>query len=89
MDQFESRLPGRVFNERGGQVHSQKFKGGSLYCDAATGRVKVYYQSSFTAEETLQTKLQFEKEAVTEGVEIQAYNTDNGVFTLKSSQRSY
>ena len=53
LDQFESRFPGRVFDERGGQVHNQKFKGGFLYCDAATGRVKVYYQSSFTAEETL------------------------------------
>ena len=57
LDQFESRLPGRVFNNRGGQVHSQRYKGGSLFCDAATGRVKVYFQSSFTAEETLQTKL--------------------------------
>ena len=83
LDQFESCLPGSILDERGGQVHNQKFKGGSLYCDAATGRVKVYYQSSFTAEETLQTKLQSEKEAVAEGVEIQAYNKDNGVFTSR------
>ena len=32
------------------------------------------------AEETLQTKLQFEKEAAAEGVEIQAYSIDNRVF---------
>ena len=83
LDQFESWLPGSVLDERGGQVHNQKFKEGSLYCDAATGRIKVYFQSSFTAKETLQTKLQSEKEAVAEGVEIQAYNKDNGVFTSR------
>ena len=45
--------------------------------------MKVYLQDSFTAEETVQTKLRFEKESATEGVYIKAYNTDNGVFTAE------
>ena len=61
LDQFESRLPGRIFNNQGTLVHKHKYKGGSLYCNAATGRVKIYFQSFFTAKETLQKKLRFEK----------------------------
>ena len=45
--------------------------------------MKVYLQDSFTAEETVQAKLRFEKESAAEGVYIQAYNTDNGVFTAE------
>ena len=83
LDQFESRVPGRIFNNKGGQVHAHKYKGGSLYCDVATGRVKIYFQSSFTAEETVWTKILFEKESAAEGVKIRCYSTDNGVFTAK------
>ena len=82
VDQFESRLPGQVFSPRGSKITSQKYKGGSIYCDAATGWTKVYMQDSFTAEETVETKLRFEKECAAEGVEIKDYNTDNGVFQL-------
>ena len=55
-DQFESRFPGQVFTGRGTRVTSQAYKCGTIFFDAATGRVKSYCQSSFTAEETIQSK---------------------------------
>ena len=45
--------------------------------------MKIYLQDSFIAEETVQTKLRFEKESATEWVYIKAYNTNNGVFTTE------
>ena len=83
VDQFESQVPSQIFSPRGSKIHSRKYKGGTVYYDAATGRMKVYLQDSFTAEETAQTKLRFERENTTEGVYIKAYNTDNGVFTAE------
>ena len=38
-DQYESRLPGRVFGHRGSHLSSQKYRGGALFCDAASGYV--------------------------------------------------
>ena len=62
-DQFESRLPGRVFTSKGSQVSSQKYKGGTLFCDTASSKISIYMQSSFTVEERIQSKLKYEKNA--------------------------
>jgi hypothetical protein len=82
-DQFESRLPGRVFNARGASTSSHKYKGGTVFCDAATGHIRVYFQVAFTAQETLESKLKYEREALSEGVQVKGYSSDNGVFTAK------
>ena len=82
-DQFESRLPCRVFTSRGSQVSSQKYKGGTLFCDAASSKVSIYMQSSFTVEETIQSKLKYEKECQAEGVVVSSYSSDNGVYAAK------
>ena len=82
-DQFESRLPGQVFTGRGTRVTSQTYKGGTIFCDAATGRIKSYCQSSFTAEETIQSKLLFEAQAQGDGVTVKSYSSDNGVYQSK------
>ena len=49
--------------------------------DVDFGRVTVYNQVGFTAEETVESKLRYERDALAEGVHIKAYNTDNGVYT--------
>jgi hypothetical protein len=60
-----------------------KYGGGTLFVDAATGFVQAYHQVGFTANETLESKMRFEREALTAGVTVQAFHTDNGVFTSK------
>ncbi len=82
-DQYESRVPGRVFNARGTKVNSEKYCGGTLFCDAATGLISVHHQISLTAMDTIQSKLKFEREAFVVGHTIKAYHTDNGVYTAK------
>jgi hypothetical protein len=51
-DQYKSRLPGRVFGSPGSKVTTHKYKGGTLFCDAASGQVSIHNQVSFPAEET-------------------------------------
>ncbi len=62
-------------------MSSQKYCGGTLFVDAATHRIKVYHQVSLSAEETVQSKMSFEREALQVGVGVANYQTDNGVYT--------
>ena len=52
-DQFESRLPGRVFSHRGSSLKYDVYKGGTIFCDCATNYVKIYHQSSFSECDTV------------------------------------
>jgi hypothetical protein len=85
-DQYESRELGRAFTSKGGSS-SHKFGGGTLFIDAASNYVFVSHQVGATAHETIQSKIKFEREALTAGVVIQNYHTDNGVFTSKEFMR--
>ena len=85
-DQYESRQPGRAFTTKG-LSSSAFFSGGTLFVDAASNYVYVSHQKGATASETIQSKLNFEREATTCGVTVQAYHTDNGIFTSKEFMR--
>jgi hypothetical protein len=56
------------------------YKGGTIFVDHASGLVHVEHQITFTADETARAKLHFEKMAAEHGVQISAYQADNGVF---------
>ena len=60
---------------------TQKFHGGTIFCDAASGRFFVVHQVGLTACETVQAKLCFESDAATIGVSVLKYSTDMGVYT--------
>ena len=82
-DQYESRLPGHVFNARGSGVHTQTYMGGTLFCDAASGCVSVHNQVSLGASDMIASKIKFEHNAMSTGVTVQDYCTDNGVYSSK------
>ena len=44
-DQFESRIPGMVFSDRGTNVTVYTYKGGTLFVDSDTCRIKGICQS--------------------------------------------
>ena len=79
-DQYQSRVSGRAFTSRGLSSSKDKFEGGTLFYDAASGMIHVYHQYGFTAEETIQSKTRFENEALNCGVMVKQYHTDNGVY---------
>jgi Reverse transcriptase (RNA-dependent DNA polymerase) len=82
-DQYESRVPGKVFGKRGAAISSNSYCGGTIFVDAASGRIFNRHQVSLNAHETVETKHLFERDAASAGVIVQAYNTDNGVYTSK------
>jgi hypothetical protein len=82
-DQHESQLKGCNFMNRGHSLSSQKFRGGTLFCDASSGEVSVVHQVGLAGTKTVQAKLQFEKEAAAVGVCVKNCCTDNGVRASK------
>jgi len=51
--------------------------------DHASGLVHVAHQLTFTADETAQAKLAFEQMAAEHGVQMNAYQADNGIFRAR------
>lgn len=81
--QYESLLPGKVFTYKGDTLRSETYKGGTIFCDCASGFIILYNQVSFTEDETVISKVKFEKESLGRGIIIQNYRTDNGVYTSR------
>ena len=86
VDQFEVVKKGRLFSTRGRERSSDQYVGGTLFVDIASGRVRCYYQQSLGADETVQSKLKYEREARQYGVFIKHYHSDNGIFTAAAFQ---
>ena len=59
------------------------FHGGYIFVDNASRYIQVWYQVTLIADETVKAKLLYECDAANYRVCIQAYHTDNGVFTFK------
>jgi hypothetical protein len=81
VDQFEVTKRGRLFKSGGREKDPDKFCGGTLFVDVATGFTKVYFQVSLGASDTIRSKLDFERFALSCGVTVKGYRTDNGIFT--------
>jgi transposase InsO family protein len=81
VDHYVSTHKGRQYVNRGS--HPSDFCGGALFVDHATGRIAVHHQVSLGAADTIKSKLLFERNAFEDGVVVQAYHTDNGIFSSK------
>jgi hypothetical protein len=79
-DQYVSKQTGRLPHMKGKEKESERFVGGTIYVDEATGLVFVQHQVSLGAAETIRGKHLFERVAGTCGVSIRNYRGDNGVF---------
>ena len=82
-DQYESCLEGLHFTARGHSLSTQKCRGGTILCDADSGKVAVLHQFGFAITETIQARLKFECEDAAAGILIKQYCTKNGVYTSK------
>ena len=82
-DQFVSSLSGKYHNARGQTNSHYEYRGGTIFYDAASHYLHVNNQVGFTAHETITSKLKFEREANSIGVQVKQYQTDNGVYTSK------
>ena len=80
-DQYVCKLRGRLLNSRGSTPEHEKYGGGTIFVDVATGKVSVHHQVSLGASETIQAKTNFERDALSAGVLIADYLSDNGIYT--------
>ena len=79
VDHFESRLICCTFDSYG-KATSDKYIGGCIFVDHASGYVHVEFQLGFSAIETIRAKQNFEKFAFNNGVILITYLTDSGAF---------
>jgi hypothetical protein len=84
MDHFVVRTNGRRLETKGKEHHDKMFKGGTIFVDAASGKITLKFQVSLRASETIQSKMEFERTAFSYGVRVKSYRTDNGVFTAQA-----
>lgn len=81
MDQFVCHTPGRRYEGFGREGVNNRFHGGTIFNDAATGAIWVENQVSLGAGETIGAKERFEEwmfEHAT--VDVKHIHSDNGVF---------
>ncbi|MGH7974178.1 MAG: hypothetical protein ACREBR_01535, partial [bacterium] len=81
VDQYESRVRGRLKTSRGKTVEHEMICGGTIFCDHASHLIDVRHQLTFGATDTIRSKRMFERMALSNGVLPKTYHSDNGVFT--------
>lgn len=59
---------------------SERFSGGTIFVDHASGKIFVRHQVSLCAGETIVAKREFEHNAAQYGVTVKSYHSENGVF---------
>ena len=77
VDQFEISKPGRLFGTFGREEINKRYCGGTIFYDPASKLVKVYFQVSLNATETIK----FERFMREHEKNVKYYRTDNGIFT--------
>jgi transposase InsO family protein len=79
VDQLESSIPGFI-GQMTGKLTRQRIVGSTVYVDHASDFSFVFHQTSMSSEETVKSKLAFEKFAASYGVNIKHSHAENGRF---------
>ncbi len=87
VDHYESPVRGRLLSTRGREPERNRYSGGTIFVDHASGLVHVEHQVSLGGADTIRSKLSFEQMAHTSGVEIKSYHADNGIFAARDYTR--
>jgi hypothetical protein len=81
VDQYIVSEKGRLLRSFGKEKPSNKYSGGTIYVDHASGKIFLHHQVSLRAGETLVGKRIFEREAHQCGFRVKKYHGDNGIFS--------
>ena len=84
MDHFKVKELGRLWNTKGQESLDQRFTGGTIFVDVASGRIELKFQASISAPDTIKSKMEFERLCMSYGFMVKKYRTDNGTFTAQS-----
>ena len=84
VDQYESSVQGRLSSSAGKESSKSQYCGGTLFVDHASSKIFTYHQRSLAASDTIIAKRHMEQDALSCGVTIKNFQTDNGVFKSKA-----
>jgi hypothetical protein len=79
VDQLVFPTPGLIA-QMTGFIAKQRYRYATVYVDQALGLSYVHLQKTALADETLESKVAFERFALNRGVIIMNYHADNGIF---------
>ena len=84
MDHFVVNTPGRLLSGYGREARHNRYHGGTIFNDAATGLIWIENQVTLGAGDTLLAKELFEQWLRNKAcVEVRHLHSDNGVFTAE------
>ena len=78
VDHFEANPKGRLLTSFGKELNDQKYRGGCIFVDHASGYIHVELQTRLNIPETIDAKRFFEETCFAHGVVPQSYITDEG-----------
>lgn len=87
VDQFESSVRGRLLTSKGKEKQADRYKGGTVFYDHASGYISVKMQVSFDAASTIEAKHSFERTCGFAGIDIDGYRSDQGIFKSEAFQK--
>ena len=83
VDQLNSPTPGFIA-QLTGMLTTKRYRYATVFVDAFSSRGYVYLQKTQSADETMEAKKAFERECSKDGVRVQHYHADNGIFRSKA-----
>ena len=86
IDHYESSVRGRLPHTTGRKASYQKYVGGTIFVDHASGYPKCFHQVSLSASDTVRSKRRFKQDAHNQNARIAKYHGDNKVFRSKEFQ---
>ena len=72
-----------MFGNIGSKIISQLYKRVIIFCVASSSNISLHHQGSFTSEETIVSKLNFERVSMGAVVPLDIYSKNNGIYTPK------
>ena len=80
LDQYQSSIPGHLEHTYGKETKDERYTGGTIFVDHASGLMYLKHQVSLRVGETLKAKYAFEQMARDFSVSIKKYHADNMPF---------
>ena len=89
VDQYIVSEKGHLLTSFGRERQSDRYSGGTIFVDHASGKIFLHHQVSLNAGETLMGKRLLEREAHVHGIKIKKFHGDNGIFVSKEFWNDY
>jgi len=78
----QPNVPSKLTRHKDSAAAMQPYRGGTIFCNAASWYIHIKHQVSLTSYKTIAAKVNFEWLAIEAGVTITSYHTNNRIYRL-------